>query len=106
MTGATITVRHSGGTDRYGNPLPPPPDDIVADCLIAPRSSAETDNLGDLVDSRMVVYAPAGTTVVATDRLLLPGYVGEWQVAGDPNRWDLGGDSYIAGVEIVVRQVT
>lgn len=102
----TVTVKHPLRVDRYGDPIPgtATADALLPGCLIAPRASTETSDLQTLVDTRMVLYAPPGASMSSADRLVLPGYTGEWQVEGDPNRWDLSGFPG-GGVEVVLRKV-
>ncbi len=96
----TITVRHEQARDRYGDLIAGVaiPDDTIRGCMVAPRSTSEDPNL--TVYTGLVVHAPPGSTVLASDRLVIPGESGEWQVEGDPADW-VG-----RGVDIPVRRVT
>jgi hypothetical protein len=99
----TLTVKHPPERDRHGDPLPDtaPPDTLIDGCVVAPRSTSEDLNV---VFIGLIAYAPPGTTIAPADRVLVPGYAGEWEVDGMPGRWDLIG-SPVSGVEIPLRRV-
>jgi hypothetical protein len=82
--GITVTVKRSGGTDRYGNTLPGTTH-TVSDCAIAPAGSTESD-----VDSATVEWdldllcGDTEADVNAQDAVLLPGDPSTYQVHGRP----------------------
>jgi hypothetical protein len=52
---------------------------------VQPTSAIESTDRGDLLVTNMTVYAPAGTDLVATDRVRWLGDV--YEVDGAPARW-------------------
>ena len=89
-----VTVLRGGGRDAKGNPLPAQ-EIPVADCLIAPRSTAEPLDRSDVVDSTAVLYhSPEdGLVFLAADRIKVPEgarMAGTWSVVGRPGEWPYG----------------
>lgn len=85
-----ITVkRRRGGTDRFGDPLPATIVDLPG-CASWPTSSTETADYSDQVSTGRQLHVPAGTDLLATDEVLLPGEDAAgswWQIDGDVIEW-------------------
>lgn len=67
---------------------------VVDGCMVAPGSSVEQTGTADVLQADVVVYAPYGSDVVATDRVLLGSYpsstpagVDVYDVNGRPVNW-------------------
>jgi hypothetical protein len=84
--GVTITVKRGGTDSRTGDPLPTT-EHTVERCGVAPRSSAETNNLGNAVITGLTVFAPYGADIRATDTVLIPGDPDAWYVEGEAGHW-------------------
>lgn len=88
--GDTVTILRPGpaSEDIYGNDVPGAPTEIpVAGCAVAPRDGTgaganEITDARDTVIAGLIVYAPYGTDIRATDRIR----VGEavYEVDGQP----------------------
>ncbi|MFD5221344.1 hypothetical protein ACFWMH_27265 [Streptomyces tendae] len=79
--GDTVVIVRPGppSEDIYGNDVPGPPTEIpVAGCGIAPRDgsgsgSNEMTGARDTVITGLILYAPYGTDIRATDRVRIDG---------------------------------
>lgn len=99
--GITVTVERSGGTDRFGNPLPGTSHTIEG-CAVAPRSSEErTDGQATVIVGRSL-FMPPGADVTAHDVVVLNGDPQpddeRWQVEGEPAVWENPYTGWSAGV--------
>lgn len=94
----TVTVVRPARRTKFGDESGPPTEFAVDGCLFAPGPSAELHDAANQVSTDGTVYAPAGTDVVATDRMRVRGAL--YQVVGDPQVWNT------AGVVVVLRRVT
>lgn len=108
MNGETVTVVRRGaqtGEDRYGKPIYGPDQEIpVAGCMVAPRSSAEPDEVGrGAVITGVTVYLPPGADVRPQDRLRIRGEL--FQVDGDAGDWSSGYTAWRPGVEVAAERV-
>ena len=93
-----ITIITPAGRDPYGDPLPGGAQTVVEGCLFAPGMSTEMDINASHLVADGIVFAPPGTTVTATDQVLVRGLL--YEVAAAPRVW------LDALVEIPVRRVT
>lgn len=84
------TVERPGGTDRFGNPLPPAVHQIVVNDA-TPRGSEERTDGQATVITGYSLYCPADVDVEAQDSVVLnadPQPEDErWRVEGEPARW-------------------
>jgi hypothetical protein len=107
VIGETVTILRAGApsSDRYGNVVPG--GDVrleIAGCAVAPRlqgDATEGGRQGVIVGT--TVYFPAGTDVLATDRLEVRGE--EHVIEGDPGRWSSPYSGAERGVEVATRRV-
>lgn len=86
-----VVVLRGGGRDAKGNPLPVS-EIPVADCLIAPRATAEPLDRSDVVGSTAVLYRDPDPdfSFLPADRIRVPAgarMAGEWSVDGLPGEW-------------------
>lgn len=106
MTETVQVLRQTPTTDRYGNTVPgewTPTD--VAGCAVLPppvqiAATAEVTDNRDHVATIRVLFAPAGTDVLATDRVQHGATV--YEVDGDPAVYP----GALAHVEANLRKVT
>lgn len=77
------------GRDQWGDPLEPGDPVTIEDCLFAPTSSTEGQNLSQVPDDRAKLLTPPGHTIPATAAITVPGH-GTYAVEGTPDRWPLG----------------
>jgi hypothetical protein len=81
--GDTVTILRPGSPSRdvYGNDVPGPPTEIpVPGCAVAPRDGTgsgtnELTDARDTVISGLMLYAPYGTDIRATDQIRVDGDV-------------------------------
>lgn len=104
----TITrLRATTSTDRYNNAAPDwsdPAELDITGCAIAPRDAEEDrENGREAVIIGFNIYAPSGTSVLATDRLRVRGE--EHIVDGEPGVWINPWSDVEEGVEIRTRHV-
>lgn len=83
-----VTVT-DGGRDQWGDLLQPGGPVTITDCLFAPTSSTEGQDLSDVPDDRAKLLAPPGWDIPGTATITVPGH-GTYSVEGTPNRWPLG----------------
>lgn len=83
-----VTVT-DGGRDQWGDPLEPGDPVTIEDCLFAPTSSTEGQNLSQVPDDRAKLLTPPGHTIPSTAAITVPGH-GTYAVEGTPDRWPLG----------------
>lgn len=88
--GETITIRRQSdgptGEDSQGNPVFGVSEAPVDGCVFAPRGSDESnDATGPRVITGGTVYAPAGTDIRYTDKLVIRGDV--FVVDGEVGEW-------------------
>ena len=84
MIGEQVMVvsRQRNGVDADGNDAWSETSQQVNGCLVWPTRSDETTQGADTVSTGVAVWFPAGTTVAATDRIILRG-VG-YEIVGQP----------------------
>lgn len=107
MSETVTRLRATTSTDRYNNAEPDwsaPAELDIDGCAVAPRDAEEDRGDGrEAVIIGFNVYAPAGTSVLATDRLRVRGE--EHIVEGDPGVWVNPWGDVEEGVEIRTRRV-
>lgn len=108
MSGVTVLVKHPLTRDRYGDVIAgsAPTDEVLPGCWVAPRSATEDNNLRSSTFTGLTVLSPKAADISSSDRLVIPGYAGEWEVDGMPARGDLTGMDFTLGTLIPVKQVT
>ncbi|WP_162933850.1 hypothetical protein [Actinomyces lilanjuaniae] len=92
----TVTVVSGPGRDREGR-LRPGQERVLPGVAVTFSSSEEpraTSTVpGTLTDDQARLYAPPGTVVAPTDRVVVPAghpLAGDWDVTGEPGSWPLG----------------
>jgi hypothetical protein len=105
----TVTrLRPGTTTNRVGATIDDwsdPDEEDIADCSVAPRDADEDNATGrQTVIAGFNIYAPPGTEILPTDRLLVRGQVHE--VHGEPGVWTSPWTDVTSGVEIRTRRVT
>lgn len=107
MTESVTRQRGTQATGRYGDAewdWTDPAELTISGCAVSPRDSSEDHDEGrQAVLVGFTVYAPAGTIVLPTDRLIVRGEVCE--VDGDPGVWISPFTDIEEGVEIRTRRV-
>ncbi|MDT0302903.1 hypothetical protein [Streptomonospora wellingtoniae] len=99
-----VTVKRSGGKDRYGDPLPGPPPHTVEGCAVYPRTSTETATGGTTVITGRTLLAPIGADILPEDQITLPdGTV--WSVEGDVGPWSSPFTGWSPGLEVNLERV-
>lgn len=79
--------------------------DEVAGCGFAPGAGTEQVDNKDLVTDIGTLYAPAGSSFLATDRVVLPDGT-EWDVTGSGNSWTSPFSGWAAGVVVSLKRTT
>lgn len=86
----TVTVLRRTGNlpprDNWGNLQGSDEEADVAGCSVQPTSASESTDRGELLITNLTVYLPAGTDILATDRVRWLGDV--YAVNGAPARWN------------------
>jgi hypothetical protein len=106
--GETVTIVRASATsaDPYGNPVnnwSGATRTTVTGCAVAPRTSPESggpDNPVAIIG--LLVYAPSGTDIRATDRIEARGET--WEVDGIPGDWRSPFTGTEFGVEVALRR--
>lgn len=106
--GETITIQRAGiTTDRYGNEVADwtnPTETTVAGCALAPRTEDESRaNARQGVIIGLTLYAPPGTDLRATDRIVARGET--FEVDGFPGDWANPFTGTEFGIEAALRRV-
>lgn len=107
MIGETVTILRPGSStrDSHGNDVPGPDVETPVDhCAVWPTGTSEQIQGQDQVQDHVQVLFPYGTSVLATDRLLVRGDV--YQVVGRPPSWKSPFTATTAGVEVQAERVT
>lgn len=84
----TVTVTDDR-RDRWGDLITPDGSHTINDCLFAPTSSTEGQDLSSVPDDRAKLLTPPGRTIPETATITIPGH-GTYSVEGTPNQWPLG----------------
>lgn len=89
---ATLVIQRAptGVTDGHGNShgdWSSPSTHRVAGCSVQPGGGGREQDGRDAVRADLTVYAPPGTDVRGTDRVLIPGYPRPFEIQGEPQVW-------------------
>jgi hypothetical protein len=107
VTETVTRLRATTSTGRYGDPdrdWANPAELAITGCVVAPRDPQEDrENGREAVIVGFNVYAPAGTSVLATDRLRVRGQ--DQIVDGETGVWTNPWSEVTEGVEIRTRVV-
>lgn len=107
MTESITRLRAGTTTNRVGATVPDwsdPAELVITGCAVAPRDAEEDHGGGrQAVIIGFNIYAPAGTVVEPTDRLVVRGDTHE--VDGEPGSWVNPWTDVEEGVEIRTRRV-
>lgn len=108
MSGETVSVlRGNPATDRYNNTVidwSSPASVDVAGCAVAPRASSEENAGRTAVIVGLSLYAPAGTDILPTDRVVVRGVT--YEVDGEPGEWVNPLTGARPGIEVALKRVT
>ena len=81
----TVTILRGRTRNTSGDLVGSDTGTEVAGCSVQPSSASEGTDRGELEITNATAYLPAGTDVLATDRV---GWLGDvYAVNGDPARW-------------------
>lgn len=91
----TITRLRGVARDNFGNLSGSDSELDIDGCSVQPTSATESTDTGDLLVTTATAYAPAGTDLVATDRVRWLGDA--YEVDGAPARWrdDEGAEDHV-----------
>lgn len=107
MTETVTRLRATSATNRYNDAEPDwdtPAELDIDGCAVAPRDAEEDHEGGrEAVIVGYTVYAPAGTSVLPSDRLRVRGE--DQEVIGEPGQWISPWGDVEEGVEILTRRV-
>jgi hypothetical protein len=94
----TVTILRGASRDNFGDITGSDTGTEVTGCSVQPGSSTEQTDRGELVVTTLTVYLPAGTDILATDRVSVGGTV--YEVDGDPARWvdQAGTESHVQAI--------
>lgn len=81
----TVTILRGRTRDDFGNLQGSDSATDVTGCSVQPSSAIEATDHGELLVTNATVYLPAGTDILATDRVMWLGDV--YAVNGPPARW-------------------
>ncbi len=113
MTGETIVRLRAPlleERDRYGGAVRDWDNAVSVEidgCAVSPRFEAErTDQGRQGVIIGLTVYAPAGTDVLPTDRVIVRGdWANPYEIDGQPGDWTNPYDGRSRGVEFALKRV-
>lgn len=91
----TVTVLRGLARDNWGDQSGGDAGTDVSGCSVQPTSAVEDTDRGELVVTNVTAYLPAGTDILATDRVLWLGDT--YAVNGTPARWrdELGNEDHV-----------
>jgi len=110
---ADVAIIPSGGTDRWGDPLPGGDPILVRDVTVWPRRSDESDE-GSVITG-ISAMLPGGAPVpdaidamlvdveVGADGQVVPGTGRKYEVVGEPGVWAWS-DGEEAGIEVALQR--
>lgn len=101
--GITVTVEQRS-QDRYGQRTTTTTA-TVAGCGFAPGASSEALDKRDQVAEEGNLYAPPGTVINPTDRVVLPDNT-VWEVTGTASSWQSPWTGWTPGVVVPLKRVT
>lgn len=88
----TVTVLRGRTRDGWGNLQGSDTGTDVTGCSVQPAGGAEQTDRGEAVQTNLTAFLPAGTDILATDRVQWRGKV--YAVNGPPAPWDHFGLDY------------
>jgi hypothetical protein len=90
-----VTILRVAAKDWQGDPSGAAAQTDVPGCSFQPGGTQERTARGDTVIASDALYLPAGTDILATDRVSYMGQV--YAVDGEPARWsdDTGTEQYV-----------
>lgn len=100
----TVTIKRSGGKDRFGDATAGAHDRPVDGCVVWPTSSTEQVGLQDTVTSDITVLMPPGTDVLATDQVVVAGV--PYEVAARPEVFSSPFTTVDPGVVVPLKRIT
>lgn len=80
----TVTVLRGQSRDRLGDVTGSDTSTDVAGCMVQPTAATESTDNGEMLVTNVTLFAPAGTDVLATDRVRWLDSV--YEVDGQPSR--------------------
>lgn len=99
----TVTVLRGRTRDNFGNLQGADTAVTVTGCSVQPASASESTDRGELLVTNLTAYLPAGTDILATDRV---GWLGSvYAVNGKPAVWhdELGNPDHVQ-VQLLLRE--
>lgn len=91
----TVTILRGLSRDNWGDGQGSDVSTDVTGCSVQPTAASEDTDSGDLLITNLTAYLPAGTDILATDRVSWLGDV--YAVNGPPARWsdELGNEDHV-----------
>jgi hypothetical protein len=91
----TVTVLRGLSRDNWGDQEGADTGTDVSGCSVQPSAASESTDTGELLITNLTVYLPAGTDILATDRVRWLGDV--YAVNGKPAVWhdELGTEDHV-----------
>lgn len=84
--GQTVTVLRPADLDENRDPTGPPTPRTVDGCGIAWQETSKDSDRRETVESRVQLFCPPNTDILATDRVVLPDG-NQYDVDGQPASW-------------------
>lgn len=99
----TVTVLRGRSRDNFGDLQGADTATEVTGCSVQPSSASESTDRGELLITNLTAYLPAGTDIVATDRVSWLGST--YAVNGKPAVWrdELGNIDHVQ-VQLILRE--
>lgn len=99
----TVTILRGRSRDNFGDLQSSDTGTDVTGCSVQPVSASEQTGTGELLVTSLTVYLPAGTDILATDRVQWLGDV--YAVNGTPAVWrDETGDVDHVQAQLLLRE--
>lgn len=104
----SVRVRRRTGQTPHGDPTFA--EHTVDGCTWAPRSEEELTDLRESVITGYWLFAPYGADIQPTDRVIIPKIVDkngasvEWQVDGEPGRWQSPWSQDEVGLQVALQR--
>lgn len=104
----TVTVKRPAAKNRWGDRVTAATEHVVTGCAVYPRGSGnaarEQLDARDTITEGLVLLAPFGSDIRATDEIVLPDGT-LYQVDGEPGSWTSPYTGWAPGMEIVLKNV-
>jgi hypothetical protein len=99
----TVTVLRGKSRDNWGDGQGSDTETDVSGCSVQPTSASEDTDSGDLLITNVTAYLPAGTDILATDRVRWLGDT--YAVNGPPARWrdETGAEDHVQ-VQLLLKE--